>query len=147
MRKILRLDRYGSTPRGTFGELRVSGYSNTFYTVEKPWQDNEPFMSCVPEGEYDLRWLPTTTQVPPSWGGHSWYLSGATVGVHTGHRTRCCLHIANVADNVEGCVGVGQRLGVVSGQWAVLSSADALTQLLGLVGPEDARLVINRTPH
>ena len=49
----LSLERYGSTPMGTFGELIVGDFK--FYTVERQWLENKPFVSCIPSGDYDLK--------------------------------------------------------------------------------------------
>ena len=135
----------GSSPMGTFGKLIVQ--SEVFYTVERPWVDNKPFESCIPLGDYRLLWRPTTTAVPEEFDGHTWYLEGEHVGLYDGDkaRSRCCLHIANTSDNVNGCIGPGLGLGALSQNWAVLSSRPALLKLLQLVGPQDAELSINNT--
>ena len=49
---IVKLERFAYTPMGTFGRLKVGDFE--FFTVERPWVDNEPFKSCVLEGEYEL---------------------------------------------------------------------------------------------
>lgn len=133
----LTLKRYGSTPNGTFGELQVNG--QTFYTVERPWKDNEKGVSSVPLGHYSLVWMPTTTPVPSLFRGHTWYLNGGTVTCHHegAHRTRCAFHIANVFDDVDGCVGVGRGLGYLDRKWAVSGSRDALKDLYKLIGGQN----------
>lgn len=129
---------------GTFGELVVSG--ETFYTVERPWHNNRPFVSCVPLGEYDLIWQPTTTQVPEEFGDLTWYLRGETVSekiVSQKPRTRCCFHVANKFEDVNGCIGLGNGLGAFSARmWAVKNSIVALNDLLSLVGGRDHSLTI-----
>lgn len=156
----LYLERYGSSPMGTFGELRFSEktqangrifepHHRICHTVERRWVGNKPFVSCVPRGTYRLRWLPTTTNVPALYQGHTWYLEGPTVSTkHSSSkaRTRCCFHIANVEGDVNGCVGAGDRLSTLStGEWAVLNSVDTLQGLLEVLGPADHDLVIGYT--
>ncbi|MBU8883053.1 hypothetical protein KSK37_08165 [Kaistella sp. DKR-2] len=41
-------------PKGTNGILRFNGIE-LCKTVELPWQDNRPRVSCIPEGKYRLR--------------------------------------------------------------------------------------------
>jgi hypothetical protein len=40
--------------QGTNGELYTNGRL-LCYTIELPWKDNQPRVSCVPEGRYELR--------------------------------------------------------------------------------------------
>jgi len=126
----LTLTRFCYAPHATFGQIRF-GDGLTIYTVEKPWQDNEPFLSCIPEGTYRCTWQPTTTSVPASFNGHTWYVEGGNglVGLNLGVRTRIAWHKGNTSDDVQGCIAVGQRLGTVSGKWAVVGSQDALIAL------------------
>jgi hypothetical protein len=130
----LTLTRFGSTPFGTFGNLEVGG--KVFYTVERPWLDNEKGKSCVPLGHYSLVWQPTTTPVPASYEGGTWYLNGGTVTAgHTGaHRTRIAIHIGNVSEDVQGCIALGRALGYVRDRWAVTASRSALEGLLQGIG-------------
>lgn len=138
----LTLERYGSTPYGTFGELTVEG--ETFYTVERPWKDNEKGVSCVPLGHYSMVWMPTTTPVPSMFRGHTWYLNGGTVTCHHegAHRTRIAMHIGNVCTDVQGCIAIGKGLGYLSGKWAVTASRDALKDIYRLVGGKNLTLDI-----
>lgn len=137
----LLLNRWGYTPKGTFGTLILPG-GESYYTVERPWRDNKPYVSCVPEGDYKLVWLPTTTQVPQSWGAHSWYLEGGTVAIHGGkERSRCCFHVGNTMDDINGCVAPGLELGR---SWMVGRSMDALEEMIQFLSKEDHELVIFR---
>lgn len=132
----LHLGRYGSSPMGTFGILTVNAYS--WFTVERPWKGNRPSVSCVPHGNYQMVWLPTTTPVPAEFDGHTWYLDGETVSpYHESNkpRSRCAFHIANTQQDVTGCIGVGRFLGRIGPAWAVTSSLVALQELLGAIGP------------
>ena len=141
---IITLTRYGSTPQGTFGEIWLG--NRKFYTVERPWLDNQPYKSCVPLGDYKLLWKATSTSVPNEYDGHTWYLDGETVasGWSGKPRTRCCLHIANTQMDVNGCIGVGKQLGTRNAQWAIKSSRIALVELLEQIKGEDHELVIRQ---
>ncbi|MBY0435094.1 MAG: hypothetical protein K2U26_13380 [Cyclobacteriaceae bacterium] len=41
-------------PDGTNGELRCNG-KLVCYTIELPWLQNQRYISCIPEGRYELR--------------------------------------------------------------------------------------------
>jgi len=43
-------------PEGTNGILYVKGETTPLcYTIELPWQNNEPQISCIPEGTYTVQ--------------------------------------------------------------------------------------------
>jgi len=118
---VIVLKRFCYSPFGTFGVLHTP--NGEFYTVECPWWDNGLFESCIPEGFYTAEKRPTTTPVPDSYEGQTWYLEGGTVGPH---RTDIAIHIANTSGDVSGCIGLGTTLGSVKGRWAVLNSREAM---------------------
>lgn len=124
--KTITLRRFCYAPTGTFGEIVLG--STRLFTVERPWIDNKPYVSCIPEGIYKAVYRPTTTPVPDSMGGMTWYLIGGVVGFDRGDRTRIAIHIANTVSNVEGCIGLGQHLGAIGSDWAVMSSRNAMEQ-------------------
>lgn len=139
------LQRFAYTPDGTFGRIHMNDAQGFLYTVERPWLDNRPYESCVPEGEYRLLWRPTTTPVPDIFNGETAYLDGGTVGIDEGGRTRIAVHIANVPADVAGCIGLGIGLGYVKGEWAVVSSRYAME--LAFLHLRDARaLTIEYAP-
>ena len=47
------LERFCYAPEATFGRLTV-GEDLLCYAVERPWRDNAPRISCIPEGTYPL---------------------------------------------------------------------------------------------
>ena len=108
----IHLDRFAYTPMGTFGHLVYGGFE--CFTVERPWEDNKPFHSCIPVGIYDLQ---------PSRYHRGGYDSFEIVDV-TG-RSQIKIHIGNTMDDVVGCIALGEKLGLVKNHWAVLSSTRA----------------------
>ena len=55
---ILKLNRFIFLHDRTLGKLEIEGSSVTFYTAELAYIDNQPNISCIPCGEYELirRW-------------------------------------------------------------------------------------------
>lgn len=126
----IHIKRYGSTPIGTFGELKVYNDVDVAFecfTVERPWLDNEPFKSCIPADNYVLE--------AHDYGKYSgtFAIVGGTVShqQEEGYKRFACLfHSANRMGDVVGCIGLGERLGAVYGDWAVLSSKGAMTEFI-----------------
>lgn len=124
---MVTLERFAYTPMGTFGRLRVDDRFECF-SVERPWQHNEPGTSCIPEGAYPL------VMGFFHHGGYSAYEITHVVG-----RSAILIHKANTMDELRGCVAPGMRLGFLKGRWAVLESAVAFDQFMKamLDAPED----------
>jgi hypothetical protein len=87
-------------------------------TIEPPWKDNEPFISCIPEGFY------TCEKVMSDKFGQTFEIMNVL------GRTDILFHWGNYAGDVDrnyfsdtqGCVIVGEKHGMLSGQKVVLSS-------------------------
>lgn len=88
--------------------LATTGYADLptgerLYSIEPPWRDNLPDVSCVPPGIYTL--MPYMS----SEHGPTWYLQNAddTIGGRGAMRSYCELHSANWARQLEGCIAFG----------------------------------------
>lgn len=92
----LELIRRSDNGRCSIGELRTD--KGVYYTVERPWLDNKPFVSCIPEGEYICKRY-SSTKYPNTF---------QVTGVHG--RTKILFHVANWAKDVQGCIGLGNGL-------------------------------------
>ena len=70
---ILTLTRFCySEDMGTFGFMDVGGHRT--FVAERPWKNNEPRVSCIPEGQYHV-----TRHNSPKFG-RCFILEGGTVG-------------------------------------------------------------------
>lgn len=118
------LERLESGDQGTFGRLLAGGLA--FFTGELPWRDNAPNASCVPIGTYCCIF----THSPRF--GRRLYLVGPVP-----RRSGIRVHPANLMGDkskgfrsqLSGCIALGERLGWMSRQKAVLLSQPAVRRL------------------
>lgn len=103
------LVRYESTEQGTFGRLL------NWHTLELPWGDNQRGVSCIPEGDYKVVWTPS-----PRLHKSTFRLLG------TEPRSGILIHSANLAAQLQGCIALGERRGVMSGTRCILLSRPAV---------------------
>lgn len=127
--KDLNLTRFCYAPTGTFGEFDC-GIAK-LYTVERPWLDNVPTLSCIPEGDFLCK---------PKHFNHGGYNAVEITNVK--NRDNILFHIANKPLEVLGCIGVGLQLGIVDNSWAVLNSAAAFKIFMEEFGLEPFNLHI-----
>lgn len=128
-------------PHAVFSILCDENGNAMLKTVERPWKDNQPSISCVPEGEYDL-----IQHTSPKFG-ECLALDGEQHGVTVfgpSQRTHILFHPANTASELQGCIAPGFEFGVVRNQWAVLNSRDAMQALMTYLNGENAKLIIQQ---
>lgn len=90
------LQRFCYHPNATLGVIKL--HDKTFYSVERPWLDNQVSVSCIPTGEYELGWRES-----PRFG-QTWHVQDVP------DRTYILIHVANFSKDVEGCIGLGMDL-------------------------------------
>ena len=128
------LIRDNHTDQGTTGELIVGELR--FYTIEPPWRDNQPNISCIPQGTYTL--MP---HLSPRFGR-------CLLVDNVPGRSDILFHAGNVGGDTNkglhthtlGCLLPGLSRGSLPfndiSQNAVLSSRQAMQQLLAeIVSP------------
>ena len=126
------VDRYESTGKGTLSNVSViDPHSDTpittYFGIECPWKDNQPSVSCIPGGKYDL--------VPHSSDkyGEVWAFVGGTVSHYyddgQSERYACLIHSANYAHQLQGCLAIGVGAGDNDGVPAVWNSRKAIKSL------------------
>lgn len=130
----ININRYGSTPFGTFGELIIN--DNKFYTVERPWLNNEREKSCIPAGEYRLE-----KHVRQN-GNLVVALVNEEIGIYhypneKAKRDLILLHPANTMDDVIGCIGIGEGLGFIKNKWAITKSRKSTEYIMRLLYKEN----------
>lgn len=124
MRKV-RLTRIEHSDQGTFGVLSFEG--RQLFTLECPWRDNQPMISCIPTGRYEVVWA-----MSPRFKRNTCRLVGVP------GRGGVLIHSANYAGDpamgwisqLNGCIAPAKELGRLknrNGMWqqAGLLSAPA----------------------
>jgi Family of unknown function (DUF5675) len=104
------LVREPSTSDGTLGEMFTPEGDHLCFTMELPWNDNEPDKSCIPTGTY--------TCVPHNSAAHpgTWEL------LNVPGRSEILIHTGNTDADSLGCILVGRTIGSLNGMPAVLLS-------------------------
>lgn len=123
------LKRWDGGNDGTFGTLSVAGLR--WFTGELPWRDNAPSISCIPKGTYTCKWT-----YSPRLKRETYELMG--IAGRSGIR----IHSANfVGDHqlglhsqVNGCIALGEKIGVMDGQKALLVSKPAIRKFEQVMG-------------
>lgn len=113
-----------------FGELLLNG-EHLAYTVEQPWNDNKPFVSCVPVGTYDLIQHQSTKY------GDVFALYNPDLDVfhypddreNNDQRYACLfVHKGNYPRNFEGCIGTGN---------SYMTKDDVMGEVYGVTNTKD----------
>jgi len=121
---------------GVFGILRWDGGTEQCLTVERPWLGNRPNVSCIPIGNYLLQ----RDNFPRF--GNAFEVMGVP------GRSAILIHAANTIDDIEGCIGPGERLGCLNGKWAVFESGIALKRFMAdHAGQDRLELHIRNDEH
>ena len=129
---IVTMQRFCYSEMGTFSHLEVEG-GFSCYTVERPWEDNKPYKSCIPEGEYEII-LGRYNR-----GGYPAYELQDVPD-----RSLIKIHRANTMDELLGCIAPGSSLGWVKGRWAVWNSTTAYRQFMQAMDGLDGVLRITQ---
>jgi hypothetical protein len=142
------LERNGYTPFGTFGKLTYEDFS--CLTVERPWANNQPLISCIPEGFYKANWY-----AAPKFAnlGDVLAITGNTVSLFPDNihrRSRILIHPGNTMNDVEGCVAVGDSYGCINGIPGIYNSVLTFNKLVSILkqyGFSGGSLMITHVPN
>ena len=127
--KLVTLERYFSDFHGTVGKMTVGDFS--CFTMERPWFGNEPEISCIPCGTY---------QIVFDYYHRGDYESYLLVGVPG--RTLIKIHKANRASELLGCIAPGTHISELSGYPAVLDSTKAFDGFMREMAEDEGVLTI-----
>ena len=117
--------------QGTLGRLMAGDFS--CYTLEPPWRNNQRSISCISLGEYE-----STMIISPKFG-RVYYIKNVD------NRSGILIHSGNLAGDVSlgyktnsnGCILLGEKVGTLQGQLAVLLSRPAITKFMSYMTNQD----------
>jgi hypothetical protein len=115
------LERLDKSAQGTFG--RVTAGNLSLYSGELPYAGNQPNVSSLPPGHYRCVWT-----FSPKFRRFMYLL------LDTGKRAGIRFHAANLMGSapykaqLNGCIALGEKLGHLDGQKALLLSAPAISR-------------------
>lgn len=128
--KIITIKRTHYRDDGTFGIIDDEGEMFAL-TVELPWKDNQQNISCIPEGEYDLK-----RKTSPHFGESFEVLN-------VPNRTDILIHPANTIEDLKGCIGLGEQFEPIGSLNAVILSRQAVLEFMKrMKGFDYGKLVI-----
>jgi len=119
---LLTITRQGTTDQGTVGRA-VLDTGEEWDTLELPWRGNQHLVSCIPAGNYvaSMTWsnrfarmLYEVSNVP----------NRTAIRIHSGNWAGDAGH--GWRTDVDGCILVGQEVGTIEGQLALIRSTMAL---------------------
>lgn len=131
------LRRLETGDHGTFGWIVLPGLA--LFTGELPWRENQSNLSCLPDGGYNVVWT-----YSPAFRREMYLLLG------THPRSGIRKHSANfmgdrtkgLRSQLYGCIALGERLGWMDGQKALLLSAPAVRRFESYMERKPFRLEI-----
>lgn len=102
--ELVRLYRKVFTDKAVYGELETAtGWSCK--TLELPWRNNSPLISCIPTGEYRCLW---TRSARLSLLSNKEVYTYEVLGVPS--RAGIRIHPANFTTQLRGCIALGKAL-------------------------------------
>lgn len=114
---IVELKRIEEADDCTRGTLLINGKAFCV-TLENPWKNNTPMISCIPKGIYYCRQVDS-----PKYGK-----TYEVANVHG--RTHILFHAGNTENHTKGCILLGKYFGELNGQKAVLDSKKTINMFL-----------------
>jgi len=96
------IDRYWGSSKQSSGVIRVIDNECrplfAAITLERGWQKNLPFISCIPIGNYIIK-----IEWSEKFQKDLWEIKGVD------NRSECKFHVANFWTDLEGCVSLGLK--------------------------------------
>lgn len=123
--RVLNLIRVGRTEFATFGILKTDG-APFAVTLELPWRNNLPGLSCIPAGAYVCRRI----QSPKF--GNTFEITNVPM------RTHILFHKGNTTHDTEGCVLVGEAFE----DGGIAYSGKGYAELMALLADVDEFMII-----
>lgn len=87
-------------------------------TLEPPWKDNKPNISCIPSGIYICKRINS-----PSFGD-TFEITDVP------HRSNILFHKGNISENTMGCVLIAEEFGYLNNKIAIISSKKGFNEFM-----------------
>ena len=120
MSSDVQLIRDQSDDTGTFGRL-IYDSSVVAYTLELPWKDDRPDVSCIPLGTYQV--IPHNSHEHPN----VWEITNVP------NRSEILLHSGNFLSDTKGCLLAGDSQVIINGKKMVTDSVATINKLRGIL--------------
>jgi len=120
----MKLVRVALNQIATYGVL-IQGDTPFAVTLERPWLDNRPNVSCIPAGHYECHRVQS-----PKFGD-----TFEIANVHG--RSSILFHKGNIMDDSHGCVLIGESFNPVLGKSGITRSGDGFAEFLSLLRMTD----------
>lgn len=133
--KTHRLHRDSSSLIQTHGRLTIVDEQGlpvfSCFTLELPWMENKPNISCIPKGEY-----PLAHRNSPKYGDHIHVMN-------VPGRSYILIHPANFVSQLRGCIAPGDRRMDLNadGTLDVANSKKTMDRILPLIQNGDKLLI------
>ena len=115
----------------TIGILQIKDVAHfPVYTLENPWLDNRPVVSCIPADAYVCE--------PFSGARYKnvWQVQGVP------GRSAILIHHGNTESDTNGCILLGMGTGQINGHPAVIDSRKAVEYFRSILGTNSFILII-----
>jgi len=98
----------------------------TVKTLEPPWRDNAPRVSCVPSGTYQIALQPSekTSQATNGRQRTAWFLQSVP------NRSSVLIHPGNFESDTKGCILVGLAFETINGRPGLAKSGLAFAAMM-----------------
>lgn len=120
--RLVRLTKDSAIP--TYGVLINEGIPFAL-TLERPWLENMPNVSCIPIGKYYA-----IRHVSPTFGETFWVTD-------VPGRSEILFHKGNIAGHSEGCILIGESFNHVLGEPGITRSAEGFREFLSILEGRD----------
>jgi hypothetical protein len=126
----LKLRREILSNKAVLGSLQLDN-EEICKTLENPWLNNQPFISCIPAGKYIVKKY-SSHKYPDVWELQN--VDG---------RSKILIHNGNLEKHTQGCILVGATWGFIDEELAVLNSNATLNRLRKRLDNEFSIEIIN----
>lgn len=120
----------------TYGML-ITDTGQIFYSIERPWLNNQRNISCIPPGTYRTTFLPRSASGKYK---NVWHIQNVP------NRGGILIHNGNFVSHSKGCLILGFKKGVLGGTPAVLQSRKGMRELNKAINENEFNLTIIGDP-